>query len=148
MSNLSETFVSSGSLKGNTTMKYFRTGFILLFAYLLAAGCAGTKMQSKPTDVETQSSGVSDVGADGIVKIAILTDGTVFVNSETVPIDSLASKLDSIGDIKEVWYHREAPDAAEPHENAIKAIAEIANRKLPIAMYLDRDFTKRATFGE
>jgi hypothetical protein len=70
------------------------------------------------------------------------------VNAEAVSIDSLATKLDALGDIQEVWYHRESPDAAEPHENAMKVIEEIAKRRLPIAMYLDRDFTKRATFGK
>ena len=77
-----------------------------------------------------------------------MTDGTVYVNSEIVSIDSLAAKLDSLEDIQVVWYHRESPDAAEPHRNAMKVIDEIANRKLSIAMYLDRGFTKRATFGE
>lgn len=42
---------------------------------------------------------------------------------------------------------REAPEAAEPHENAMKAIALIADRKHPIAMYLDRDFTQRMNLG-
>jgi len=105
-------------------------------------------MQSEPSDPVSQSNATSDDQNDGVVKIAVLTDGTVIVDSETVPIDSLASKLDSIGDIKEIWYHREAPEVAEPHENAMKTIAEIANRKMPIAMYLDRDFTQRAAFGE
>jgi len=90
----------------------------------------------------------SDGQNDGVVKIAVLTDGSVIVDSETVPIESLASKLDSLGDIQEIWYYRESPEAAEPHENALTVIAEIANRRLPIAMYLDQDFTQRATFGK
>lgn len=85
--------------------------------------------------------------AGGVVKIAVMADGTVYVNSEKVPIDSLSSKLDEIGEVKEIWYYREAPEAAEPHENAMKAIAEIANRQLPIAMYLDREFKQRANLG-
>ncbi|TWT77580.1 hypothetical protein [Neorhodopirellula pilleata] len=129
-------------------MKYRKTLAVLLLVSLVTAGCADPKMQSEPSDPVSQSQTNPDGQNDGVVKIAVLTDGTVIVNSETVPIESLASKLDSISDIKEIWYHREAPDAAEPHENAMKAIAEIANRKLPIAMYLDRDFTQRATFGE
>ena len=76
-----------------------------------------------------------------------MADGIVYVNSETVPIHSLSSELDEIGEIKEIWYHREAPEAAEPHENSMKAIAEIANRKLPIAMYVDREFKQRANLG-
>ena len=78
----------------------------------------------------------------------VMIDGTILVNADSVSVDSLATKLDSLGEITEVWYHRESPDAAEPHENAMKAIAEIANRKLPIAMYLDSEFTQRASFGE
>lgn len=119
-----------------------------MFAILLTSGCTDTKMPSKSSDAQVPSHDNRNFRADGIVKIAVLTDGTVIVNSEAVPIGSLAPKLDAIGDIKEIWYHREAPDAAEPHENAMKTIEEIANRKLPIAMYLDRAFTKRATFGE
>ena len=121
---------------------------IIAFLMLASAGCTEQTTPSEPSNPVPQTNTNSAGQNDGVVKIAVLTDGTVIVNSETVPIDSLASKLDSIGDIKEIWYHREAPDVAEPHENAMKAIAEIANRKLPIAMYLDRDFTQRATFGE
>ena len=129
-------------------MKYFKTLAVLLLLSLVTVGCTDPKMQSEPSDPVPQSNTNSDGQNDGVVKIAILTDGTVIVNSEIVPIESLASKLNTIGDIKVIWYHREAPDAAEPHENAMKTIAEIANRKLPIAMYLDRGFTQRATFGE
>lgn len=132
----------------NLPMTYPRTVAAFLLVSVVTTGCTDPKMQSKPSNPAVESSTNADGQTDGVVKIAVLTDGTVIVNSETVPIDSLASKLDSIGDIEEIWYHREAPDAAEPHENAMKAIAEIANRKLPIAMYLDRNFTKRATFGE
>lgn len=114
----------------------------------LSSGCGDSNKSPDSSNPVTQSSTITGGNTEGVVKIAVLTDGTVLVNSEPVAIDSLSSKLDSIGDIKEIWYHREAPDAAEPHENAMKAIAEIANRKLPIAMYLDRDFTQRANFGE
>ncbi|MFM7518492.1 MAG: hypothetical protein ACKO3V_16270 [Pirellula sp.] len=117
---------------------------VLLIVPLIIIGCNDSK--TKPNAAQTNANSSGQI--DDVVKIAVLTDGTVIVNSETVSIDSLAAKLDSMGVIKEIWYHREAPDAAEPHENAMKAIAEIANRKLPIAMYLDRDFKKRATFGE
>ena len=129
-------------------MKYFKTLAVLLLLSLVTVGCTDPKMQSEPSDPVPQSNTNSDGQNDGVVKIAVLTDGTVIVNSEIVPIESLASKLNTIGDIKVIWYHREAPDAAEPHENAMKTISEIANRKLPIAMYLDRGFTQRATFGE
>ena len=125
-----------------------KTLAVLLLLSLVTVGCTDPKMQSEPSDPVPQSNTNSDGQNDGVVKIAVLTDGTVIVNSEIVPIESLASKLNTIGDIKVIWYHREAPDAAEPHENAMKTIAEIANRKLPIAMYLDRGFTQRATFGE
>jgi len=117
---------------------------LLVPLVLLVSGCSDSGTSSQTSDPATQS----NTYAEGVVKIAVLTDGTVFVNSESVSIDSLASKLDSMGDIKEIWYHREAPDASEPHDNAMKAIAEIANRKLPIAMYLDRNFTQRANFGD
>jgi hypothetical protein len=120
---------------------------ILTYLMLLPSGCSDQNMSSDSTTPATQSISGADIQSGGVVKIAVLTDGTVIVNAETVPIESLASKLDSIGAIKEIWYHREAPDAAEPHENAMKAIAEIANRKRPIAMYLDRGFTKRWNFG-
>ena len=129
-------------------MKYFKTLAVLLLVSLVTVGCTDPKMQSEPSDPVPQSNTNSDGQNDGVVKIAVLTDGTVIVNSEVVPIESLASKLNTIGDIKVIWYPREAPVAAEPHENAMKTIAEIANRKLPIAMYLDRGFTQRATFGE
>ena len=129
-------------------MKSLKTTAVLFLASIVTIGCTDSKTQSEPSDSVTQSNTNSDGQNDGVVKIAVLTDGTVIVNSETVPIDSLASKLDSMDDIKEIWYHREAPGAAEPHENAMKTIAEIANRKLLIAMYLDRSFTQRATFGE
>ena len=132
----------------NQKMKYFKTLAVLLLLSLVTVGCTDPKMQSEPSDPVPQSNTNSDGQNDGVVKIAVLTDGTVIVNSEVVPIESLASKLNTIGDIKVIWYYREAPDAAEPHENAMKTIAEIANRKLPIAMYLDRGFTQRATFGE
>ena len=121
---------------------------LLVPLFLLSSGCSDTPLSSNSKTPTIQSNSDADGDTGGVVKIAVLTDGTVFVNSETVPIDSLASRLDTLGDIKEIWYHREAPDAAEPHENAMKAIAEIANRKLPIAMYLDRAFTQRASFGE
>ena len=113
---------------------------------LLSSGCSDTNVSPDKRDPATQSN--ADVDTEVVAKIAVMKDGSVFVNSESVLIDSLGSKLDALGDIKEVWYHRETPDAAEPHENAMQAIAEIANRKLPIAMYLDRDFKQRATFGE
>jgi hypothetical protein len=129
-------------------MKLLKAIAVLLVVQLVAAGCTDPKTQSDPTTSMSHSITDSADRNDGVVKIAVLTDGTVIVNFETVPIDSLASKLDSLSAMKEIWYHREAPDAAEPHENAMKTIAEIANRKLPIAMYLDREFTKRATFGE
>jgi biopolymer transport protein ExbD len=126
-------------------MHNFNFLHVVLVALLaVSSGCGDSGKSPDSSNPATQSSS----NTEGVVKIAVLTDGTVFVNSESVAIDSLASKLDSIGEIKEIWYHREAPDAGEPHENAMKAIAEIANRKLPIAMYLDRDFTQRANFGQ
>jgi len=121
---------------------------VLLLVPLVTAGCTDPKTQSEQTNPMPQSNTTSAGQTDGVVKVAVLTDGTVIVNAETVPIDSLASKLDSLGDIKEIWYHREAPDAAGPHENAMKTIEELANRKRPIAMYLDRAFTQRATFAQ
>jgi len=92
-----------------------------------------------PTEITANS--------NSIAKVSVMVDGTVYLNSEVIPIDSFGTKLDALGDIKEIWYHREAPEAAEPHENAMKAITEIANRGLPVAMYLDREFTQRANFG-
>ena len=77
-----------------------------------------------------------------------MTDGTVYVNDKNVPIDLLGAKLDELGDIQEVWYHRANPEAADPHENAMKTIAEIAKRKHPVATYLDRGFTRRLNAGD
>lgn len=130
-------------------MHKFNFSHVVLVALLIvSSGCGDSGTSPVSSTPAIQSSTGTDGNSDGVVKIAVLTDGTVFVNSESVAIDSLASKLDSIDDIKEIWYYREAPDAAEPHENAMKTIAEIANRELPIAMYLDRDFTQRANLGE
>jgi len=119
----------------------------LLLFLVLSAGCTDA------TDPETQGAAAipanDETDPAGVVKIAVMTDGTVEVNSEAVPIDSLSTMLDTLGDIQEVWYYRESPEAAEPHENAIKVIDEIADRKLPIAFYVDRDFTEplaRSTF--
>jgi biopolymer transport protein ExbD len=127
-------------------MNCLKTYAALFVVSLLAAGCADSEIQSEASTQLPDSNTTASAQNEGIVKITVQTDGTVIVNSETVPIDSLASKLDSIGDIKEFWYFREAPDAAEPHENALKVITEIANRRLPIALFLDREFTQRATF--
>ena len=116
---------------------------IAVFAGALLVGCS----ESPPDSPDANSSAANPSKSDGIVKIAVMANGTVFVNDDTVPLNSLSSKLDGISEIKEVWYHREAPEAAEPHENAMKAIALIADRKHPIAMYLDRDFTQRMNLG-
>lgn len=112
-------------------------------ALAILAGCNDT---GPPSQDAVSSSSSED---DGVVaKIAVMTDGTVYVNSESVTIEALASKLDELGKIREVWYHREAPEAAEPHDNAMTVIAEIADRGLPIAMYIDAEFKERATFGQ
>jgi len=89
------------------------------------------------------SSGAVAQTADVIAKISVMADGTVYLNSESVTIKSFPTKLDGLLDASEVWYFRENPGAEEPHENAMKVMAELARRKLPIAMYLDRDFTQR-----
>ncbi len=120
----------------------------LLSLILLLSGCTDPSMPSDPATSATQPSLNSGGDSGDIVKIAVLANGTVVVNSEAVSIDSLASKIDSIGTIKEIWYYREDPDTAEPHENAMITIEEIANRKLPIAMFLDRAFTHRMSFDE
>lgn len=111
---------------------------------LLLSGCSDQKTPTDSATPATQSIASAEDHSNGVVKIVVTMDGTVEVNSAIVPIESLASKLDSMGDIKEIWYHRASPDAAEPHRNAIKVMVEISSRKLPIAFYLDRDFTKRA----
>jgi biopolymer transport protein ExbD len=123
---------------------------VQIISVLVAAlflGCDGTSSPAPSPSAATDSPSDDSGDTDGTVKIAVMVDGTVYVNAEEVPIDSLSSKLDEIGEIKEIWYHREAPEAEEPHENAMKAIAEIANRQRPIAMYLDREFKQRANVG-
>ncbi len=116
---------------------------IHVFAVAVLLGCSDTPSYVPSSSAGANSQPSDRTNLDGVVKIAVMADGIIYVNSETVPIHSLSSKLDEIADIKEIWYHREAPDAAEPHENAMKAIAEIANRKHPIAMYVDREFQQR-----
>ena len=121
---------------------------VLIVVVAALLGCTDTKSNTPSTDSEVPASTQNDAArVDGVLKIAVMADGTIYVNSKTVPIDSLSSKLDEIGDVKEIWYHREAPEAAEPHENVMKVIAEIANRRLPVAMYLDRDFKQRVNLG-
>ena len=90
---------------------------------LISVGCSNSENLPNQDISNTQP----DTGTElpSVVKIAVMSDGNVFVNSEAVPIESLGSKLDACGNIKEVWYHREAPDAAEPHENAMKVIGPI-----------------------
>ena len=117
-----------------------------MFTCLIAAICCLVGCNDSSSTVAPPANDTATTA--NVAKVAVMADGTVYLNSESVPIDSLATKLDALGDITEAWYHRESPDAAEPHENAMKAIAEIASRKLPIAMYLDREFTKRASFGK
>lgn len=117
---------------------------------VVCVGLLGCGDSAVPTDPDYNSSHPSSqLSTEGnVVKIAVHSDGTIYVNAETVEVDALASRLDELGDIKEIWYHRETPDAAEPHPNAMKTIEEIANRKLPIAMYLDETFKQPATFGK
>ena len=119
---------------------------ILGIAALL--GCNNTSSEPPPTvapAADSRAEGTEHV--QGVVKVAVMSDGTVYVNSEIVPIDSLGSKLDSLGDVQEAWYHREDPEAEQPHENAMKVIAELANRRYRIAMYADREFTNRVDLG-
>jgi hypothetical protein len=115
----------------------------LVCLFVVVTGCSDSGKS-------TGSHGAANpaVPTKGVVQIAVLADGTVLVNSEPVATESLAAKLDSIGDIQEFWYHREGPENAEPHENAMKVVDELAKRKLPIAFYLDRDFTQRVKFGD
>ena len=114
------------------------------FSLALLLGCDSDKNTASPS-VDQNSAVNSDTVT---ARITVMTDGTVYLNSEAVEIDSLASKLDELGEISTIWYHREAPEAAEPHANAMKAIAVIADRQLPIVMYLDKDFTKPLTIDE
>ena len=118
----------------------------LVLAVTCFVGCNDSPTANSDPAAEASTS--SAPSTKNVAKVAVMVDGTILINSESVSVDSLATKLDSLGEITEVWYHRESPEAAEPHENAMKAIAEIANRKLPIAMYLDSEFTQRASFGE
>ena len=127
------------------TCSLLRVIAVLAVAVLL--GCSDTPSSAPSSSAGANPQSSDPTNSDGVVKIAVMADGIVYVNSETVPIHSLSSELDEIGEIREIWYHREAPAAAEPHENAIKAIAEIAKRKLPIAMYVDREFKQRVNLG-
>lgn len=120
---------------------------IPVLAVAVSLGCNDTPSYAPSSSAGANSQSSDPTNSDGVVKIAIMADGIVYLNSKTVPIHSLSSELDEIGEINEIWYHREAPEAAEPHENAMKAIAEIANRKLPIAMYVDREFKQRVNLG-
>jgi hypothetical protein len=122
----------------------------LVFLFVLALGCSNSGKSTDSHDAAAPANAAANPAGkiEGVVKIAVLTDGTVLVNSEPVAIDSLAAKLDSSGEIKEFWYHREGPEDADPHENAMKVVEEMAKRRLPIAFYLDRGFTQRAKFGD
>ena len=114
------------------------------FAAVLFLGCGDTPIDL-PSSSGTDSPFSESNDNDAVVKIAVMADGSVFVNSEMVPIDSFSSKLDELGEITEIWFHREVPEAAEPLDNASRAFLEIVNRKLPIGIFLDPDFKRRTT---
>ena len=118
----------------------------VLVLLLILLGCRETG-STPPAAAPAKTQLPASPESNRIVKIAVLVDGTVLVNSEPVPIDSFGDKLDAITNIEAFWYHRENPQAGEPHENAMKVIAELVNRKLPVAMYLDREFTQRLELG-
>ena len=115
----------------------------MLFATLFL-GCNGVETAGD-SEVDSAESTLSE---EEISKVAVMVDGTVYLNSEAIPIESLAEKLEALSAVKEIWYFRESPEAEEPHENAMKAIEAIANRKLPIALYTDREFTHRLKLGK
>ncbi len=86
----------------------------------------------------------ASLGIGAITQIAVMADGSVFVNREAIPIQVIGAKLDEICP-RIVLYFREHSNAPNPHPNSMAVIDEIRKRGLPIAMFIDPDFTQQAS---
>ena len=102
-------------------MKHFLIACLLLTAFFIS-GCG----QSIPT---------------GVAQVAVMLDGTVYLNGKEIDADKIAEEFDALGEITEIWYHRENPEGGQ-HENVMKVVREIDNRGVNIELYLDPDFTE------
>jgi hypothetical protein len=76
-----------------------------------------------------------------ILKIAVLTDGSIRVDGSPATLESLRASLKQLAEQKGVvWYYREAGQSAEPPESAEVIQAVIENR-LPIRLSSRPDYS-------
>ena len=125
-------------------IKHHAFDTVLVLGILSAVtGCTNADTKPKPPAKQT-----TEKFDDGKVsKIAVLNSGDVFLDGRQIPVEDVENEISKLGNsIEGFWYHRESPDAAEPHPNAMKVIEILAARRLPIAFYLDREFTQRMKF--
>jgi len=76
----------------------------------------------------------------GVAQIAVMLDGTVYLNGTEIDAEKIPEKFDELGEIEEIWYHREDPSAGQ-HENVMKVVREIDSHGVNIELYLDAEFT-------
>jgi hypothetical protein len=109
---------------------------LIIMSCCAAVGCSRDPAQ--PLSTARQPSGEKPA------KIVVTEQGAVYLNEREVPIDDLEAEVRELGNsIDCFWYHRELPQADEPHPNALKVIEIMAGFELPIALYFDRQFTQR-----
>ena len=80
------------------------------------------------------------------LKIVVKADGTIFADGAQSDLADLSRRLDVLKEKKGVvWYHRANP-GGEPHPQAMATIKLVADKQLPIAMFLKEDFSERMPF--
>ncbi len=75
------------------------------------------------------------------MKISVFKDGRITIDGDEVTIEDTPARIQSAsGTDTQVFYYREAGQE-EPHPNAMKVIAAIAEAKLPISLSTKPDFS-------
>lgn len=79
--------------------------------------------------------------ASPILKVSVLVSGAVHVDGESVSLERLGEKLESLkADRPVVWYYREAA-GGEPPAEAMQVMKLVVDKKVPISLCSKPDFS-------
>lgn len=84
-----------------------------------------------------------------VVRVALSEDNTITLNGAKVSLEALNTNLQQLGpDIREVCYHRANPESPEPPPAGMSVLTAITKTSLPISIYWDAEFQRRAVYGD
>jgi hypothetical protein len=116
----------------------------LAWLTLLAAGSIGCDQSMPREGAESQIP--SDDAEQGmtkeVVKLSVLSDGTLLVDGEACSLDQLSERLERVeAGNSAVWYYRENAGDPEPPAIAFQALDVVMRRRIPISLSSKPDFS-------